>query len=218
MSTDTAANVFRSAATGVTIAGDTVFAAVWHNRNDGGGSREALLIALDRLSGRELWLVTLPVGASGGVSVSAAPLVFSDIVVFATTDGYVFGVNRTSQRVAWTFRSAQFVYTTQAQPASYEDAVYVDGGDERLYALDVHTGAVLWSVPSVSAIRDLLATARRIYIPSDNKLAIHDRADGRLVTTVTLPLNRELMRTAPAARGDQVFITRSSAAWSFREP
>lgn len=218
VSSDTAANVFRSGATGVAIAGDTVFAAVWHDRDVSSGGRDAFLVALDRQNGRELSRVALPRGTNGSVSVSAAPLVFTDVVVVATVYGYVYGVNRTSLEIAWTFRSAQFVFATLSQPAAMGDVLYIDGGDERLYALDAHNGAVLWTVASVGAFRDLFATSRRVYVTNGHSLLVHDRADGHNVATVTLPVDGEIMTTAAAARGDQIFITRSFGAWSFREP
>src|SRR3954469_8500384 len=53
-------NQFGSRVFGVTLRGDTVFAATVRWLNNGGGSLVGDLIALDRVTGRELWRFTAP--------------------------------------------------------------------------------------------------------------------------------------------------------------
>ena len=95
------------------------------------------------------------------------------------------------------------------------DVVYADGGDERLYALRANDGSVIWSVSSRALTEDLLVTDRHVYAISDGYLAAYDRESGATVATKQLSFNVDVFETAAAARGNQVFITRTTGAWSF---
>ncbi len=218
LQTDTAVNVFRSGATGAAVGGDTLFVTVWHLTNLLGGTRESLFVALDRATGAELWKIVLPQPGSGG-AVNAAPLLFADLAAVLTIDGRLYAVRRSTGAIAWQYRSPAYASGTLAAPAVVGNTIYATMGDEMLTALRADDGSVLWSVPPMDAVRDLLATDRRIYVPRDGLLNIHDRGTGALVATgrVNGP-NGGAFTTAAAARGDQIFITTSEGAWSFREP
>jgi outer membrane protein assembly factor BamB len=215
LSTDTAMNVFRSGAEGVSVSGDTLFATVWHWTTRQGGFAEVLLVALDRNSGQELWKLVIP----SAVAVAAAPLLVNDLAIVATKHGQLCAIRRSTREIVWQFQSPNFVYTTDAQPAVFGGNLYFDGGDEHLYALKAADGTLVWSVPSIGATRDLLATDRRIYFTNYTELVAHDRASGALVArALPKPGGVEVFETAAVANGSQIFITRTSGAWSFREP
>lgn len=91
---------YRSGAMGVRLSGDTVFASVWHSLNQTGTQGEAWVVALDRLSGKELWRVVLP-KLSSGTTVNNAPAVWRNLVYLTMTSGDLFAIDRTTQQVAW---------------------------------------------------------------------------------------------------------------------
>lgn len=218
LASDTAANVFRSGAHGVAVSGDTVFVTVGHFTNLHGGTSEALLVALDRSTGAELWKVVLPDNNSGG-AISAPPVLVGDLAITLTQDGVMFAVRRSTGQIAWKYKSARHMFGTLAAPTIAGDTVYASMGDDQLTALRADNGTLIWSMPPLDATKDLLATERRIYVPRDGYLNIHDRATGVLVATgrVKTP-DGGAFTTAASARGDQIFITSTDGAWSFREP
>lgn len=214
---DTAANVFRSGAAGVALSGDTVFVSMWHFTNRAGGTSEALLVALHRETGEELWRLALPV-PNGAGSVSAPPVLVDDLALFLTTNGRIFAVRRSTQQIAWQYRSPAFAWSTTATPVVVGDVVYASTGDDRLTALSVKTGAVLWAVETLGATQDLLATAARIYVPNYGRISVHDLATGALVARGGPEGEDQTFTTGAAASSGQIFITSSAGAWSFREP
>lgn len=208
---------FRSGSMGVRASGDTVFATVWHFLDRQGLASEPWLVALDRATGRELWRVVLP-SYTGGTCVWGAPGFFGNLVIVAAVGGRTWAVNRATQRIAWQFTPpAQFATLSEAEVAG--DRVFVDGGDESIYALDAATGAVTWRAATMSATRDLLVTDRRVYYPRDGTLHALDRATGRQLATARVTPDGDIWETAAATDGrGRIFVTFTKGALSFDEP
>ena len=218
LSSDTAANVFRAGAGGTAVSGDTVFVTCWHWTTLRGGTSEALLVALDRDTGAELWKLLLPEKTSGG-AISAPPVLVSDLAILLNQDGGLFAVRRSTGQLAWKYRSPAYRYGTIAAPVVVGDTIYASLGDEELTALRAADGVVLWSVGPLGATKDLFATDRRVYVPRDGYLNIHHRASGALIATGRVRgTDGAAFITSASALGDQIFITSTQGAWSFREP
>ena len=172
---------------GVRVQGDTLYATAWHYVNALGGLSEEWLLALDRLSGRELWRKVFPAYTSG-VSTQGAPAVFENLVFFTSAGGYEYAVDRFTRALIWQFTPT----TTQAartEPELVNDVVYHDGGDQNIYALDARTGAVRFKAFYGGMTRDdILVTARRIYVSNGGKdLLVFDRLTGVRVANVEDP-------------------------------
>jgi serine/threonine-protein kinase len=213
-----AAGRFRSGSMGVRVGGDTVFATAWHFLVENGVRSEAWLLALDRATGRELWRAVLP-HARGG-TVFGAPALAGPHVVFNTSEVRVYAVDRATGTLAWQFRADSTRRTPSSQVEASGDALYVDGGDSHLYALDARDGAVRWRGRfQTQTSADLLVTDRRVFLPSGGYLYVLDRASGRQVAEVTQPRTADPLFASPAAHaGGRVFATVNGAAWSFDEP
>jgi outer membrane protein assembly factor BamB len=217
-SSDTsAAGVFASGSNGVRLTGDTLFATVWHFVEPLGARAEAWLLALDAKTGAELWRYVQPTYAQA-VMVQGAPAFFRNLVIFATTGGRVTAVDRTTHDVAWTFVNPQAKYMTSTQVEVFDGTVYADGGDERLYALNASTGAVVWSAPTFAADLDLLVTSKRVYSINGGKIRIVDRATGRIVSVVSVSNEYDAVESPATFAGGRVFVTVPGAAWSYDEP
>lgn len=221
--TDTAASghLYRSGAEGVRVDGDLVFATVWHWIIPYGGASEGWLVALDRATGRERWRVTLPNWRGNG-TVTGAPSVHQNLVIASTFFGATYAIDRSTQQIVWRLEAPERKLTPSAQPEVYGDAVYVDGGDSHLYALDARTGAVRWrSAFASQATTHLLVTERRVVLPEGSHLNVFDRRTGRMVAYLTQPRVSEYdaLFASPAAFADgRLFVTLNGAAWSFDEP
>ena len=213
--TDTSTTVFRSGAVGAAVSGDTVFVSAWHFTSRSGGTLETLLLALDRSTGQELWRAVLPTGSA---TVRSAPIVAGPLVIVAPISGHLVALRKDGGAVAWSFRSPDFRWTTSAQPAFADGTLYFDGGDERTYAIDATDGSTLWSTPLRYARRDLVATARYVYVPSDNHLYVLDRPTGRIQAIAAVDASSEIFESSVAASGSRVFVMTTAGAMSFREP
>jgi outer membrane protein assembly factor BamB len=203
----------------VHVSGDTVFATMWHYVNRQGGTSEAWLVAIGRLTGREFWRVRLPYQGSG-VLIEGAPVLHGNLVIVHTVSARTYAIDRTTQKVAWEFTVPAATLSTIAGAELYGDIVYVDGGDRHIYALRAGDGSVLWSAAfPTQADRDLLVTERRITFVEGRMLYVLDRQTGKQIAAVTQPRTSDpLFASAAAFANGVVFVTVADAAWCFDEP
>jgi outer membrane protein assembly factor BamB len=217
---DTATSgVFRSGSMSVRVSGDVVFATLWHFVNRPGGYSEAWLVAIDRLTGKELWRVRLPYEGSG-VLIEAMPVVYENLVIVHTLSARTYAIDRTTQKVVWEFTVPSAHLSTIAGAELYGDILYVDGGDEQIHALHARDGTVVWSAPfPTQATKDLLVTHRRIIFTNGGQLIVLDRETGRTVAITSQPNTYDpLFSSAATFSNGFVFITVAEAAWCFQEP
>lgn len=214
---------FRSGAVGTRVSGDTVFAAVWHFLDPRGLKSEPWIVALDRLTGRELWKTVLPGFPSGGVSVNGAPAVYKNLVILSARGGDTWAIDRTTHQVVWAYQ-AKTTLATVAEVEVAGDAAYIDGGDGNIYALRASDGTVIWKAPfDGGTVVDLLVTARRVYAANGPTVFAFDREGGRLVAQQNVPgLNGpgggSTIGSPAAFDSGAVFVTVAGGAWSFDEP
>jgi len=217
---DTASSgVFRSGAMGVRVSGDTVFTTLWHYLNRAGVTSEAWVVAINKLSGAELWRVRLPYQAAG-VLIQSAPVVYQSLVIVHTLSGRTYAIDRDTQTIRWEFTPPGFMYSTVAGPELSGDQVYVDGGDGKIYAIHAADGTQIWSFPfGAQATRDMLATTRRLLFSQGNLMYVLDRSTGLMVASTGQPhTNDPLFASAAAFSQGLVFVSVAGAAWCFEEP
>jgi outer membrane protein assembly factor BamB len=215
-------SVHRTGAGGVRLSGDTLLVSVWHFLVPNGTRSEAWLVALDRLTGTELWRLVLP-DESNGTLVWAAPSVWRDFAFLNTIDGRRYKVNRFTRAIAWQtglLPSPIGVLSVGSDAVVVGDIIYHDAGSQRLWARRATDGVVLWSTPFSGQFEgELTVTARRIYGSTYGYLNVFDRATGRLVAEIQQPRTGDpVIASAPAFKGKQLFVNVNGAAWSFDEP
>lgn len=216
---------YRSGSNGVRASGDTVFASVWHSLNQNGTIAEGWVVALDRLTGRELWRVILPVQESGTM-VKAQPALWGNLVIINTSAGYLYAIDRTTQAIAWQIEPqpldpGEIRNAVISSPEVYpgEDIVYHDGGNLYLYARRASDGALVWRAPCCQANDDLLVTGKRIFTNSGTLMRVYERATGRQVSVVRPPRDdNRIFTSTPAYSDGQLFVNVNGGAFSFDEP
>jgi outer membrane protein assembly factor BamB len=204
---------------GVVISGDTVFATLWHYVTRLGGASEAWLVAIDRISGEEIWRVRMPYQGAGTL-VWAPPVVYRNLVIVHTLSARTYAIDRLTQKVAWQFVADSAWLTPTSGAELYGDVLYVDGGDSQIHALRPSDGTVIWNAPfPTQSTTDLLATEKRIYVVNGTAVYILDRASGVTVAVAHQPGTYDpLFSSAAAFANGLVFITVADAAWCFYEP
>ena len=98
--------------------------------------------------------------------------------------------------------------------------MFIDGGDQNLYALRAEDGGKLWSAPFASQTsRDMLVTSRRVLFTNGGTLYVLDRYTGHQVVAVTQPRTSDPLFASPPEFGNGlVFVTVADAVWCFDEP
>ncbi|HJQ21498.1 MAG TPA: PQQ-binding-like beta-propeller repeat protein, partial [Gemmatimonadaceae bacterium] len=145
------------------------------------------------------------------------PVVTPEAVIVATIDGELLALDKTSGQVRWHFKSPDFQWSILDQPQLADGVVYWTAGDDRLYALSADHGDVIWSVPCPEAGRDILVTGTRVHVPSD-MLRVFARSNGQSIAAVRVAVPGDAIESQPQAIGSRIFVSESSAIWSFREP
>ena len=214
---DTATNVFRSGAEGTRVSGDTVFVDGWHLTGHAGLTSENWLVALDRTTGKELARVIVASGTGGG-SIFGSPALHGNHVIFAGVGGRVWAVDRSTWQMAWQF-AAKPKYSTFAAAELHGDTLYVDGGDQYLYAINAADGSLIWKTNTGgTATRDLLVTDARVYYPFQGRLKVFDKGTGTFVAEKAVPKLGDIFETPPAFARTRVFVAITPAALSLAEP
>src|SRR5690606_13966538 len=111
-------------------------------------------------------------------------------IFFYSGDAFVYCLNQKTGKLKWKFqtkggllgdRRHDFADYFQSSPVINGDRLFIGGGDERVYALSVKDGQVLWTFKTHGIVHTTPALdATRIYIGSfDGYLYAIDQRDGR---------------------------------------
>jgi outer membrane protein assembly factor BamB len=213
-----AAGIFRSGSMGVTVSGDTVFATVWHFTIRNGITADPWVVALDKNTGLELWRAKVP-HAGSIVTIEAPPIIYENLVIVRVLKGPVYAIDRATRQVVWQFYAGGQISTISGLTL-HGETLYLDGGDQRIYALRARDGAMSWSSPSSGQVnRDILATDRRITFTNGQDLFVLDRGTGAPVTNTKQPRTHDsFFASAAAYANGAIFVTVGDGAWAFEEP
>lgn len=218
---DTSVNgIFRSGASGVTVAGDTVFVTMWHYLQRIGQPSEIVLVALDARTGREHYRVPLPT-YTNYVASQGAPIVVGRIVYVFGIGGTATAIDRETRAILWRFEGQNPTNGTATAGVYRDGVIYIDSGNEHITAVRASDGTVVWSTKFRASFNfALLVTERYVYGPRGQVLFIFDRRTGAIVRELRQPGagDASFIASAPAEAGGRIFLNVPGAAWSFDEP
>ncbi len=108
---------------------------------------QAAMYCVDADSGRVLWRTnTTKVPPFGNGGFYSSPAIAFGHVYAARDDGTVYAFDERTGKVAWFFRTHNFIYGSPAvaHVPGTPPSVYIGGYDEHLYALDARSGRQRW--------------------------------------------------------------------------
>ena len=193
--------------------GSTLFATTEAGYSDNGYLSASAVVALDAATGRERWRFVDGDGSDsqkiGGLAVTDDVLIYSD----PENGQQVVAVDRATRAVRWRVpRRPGFLGTLEA-PAVVEGVAYLAEGDERLYAIDVATGDVRWSVmPDRGSYRGHAVCGS--YLVGDNTaLTVVDRSDGSRVDVLFGGSGENVLQLA--TRGRRLFVATTAGVYAY---
>jgi outer membrane protein assembly factor BamB len=162
------------------------------------GSTDGKMYAVDSLTGGVRW------GVATGGPVTSSPLVAAGVVYFGSVDGVFYALDTNSGKLIWRFQtdgerrfSAPGIHGILprreimpdpfdlflSSPTISNGVVYSGIGDNDVYALDAHSGALRWKFSSGNVIHASPAVAGgALYIGSwDRYLYALDADSGKLI-------------------------------------
>jgi outer membrane protein assembly factor BamB len=202
---------------GVSLRGDTVFAATvrWVDRS--GGKIVGDLIALDRSTGRELWRYTAP-SRSG---FQGAPVLAGDLAIVNDTYSHgLVAIDLTTRQVVWRTDVHEDGYiTAETPPVLVGDTLYSGSTDTQVYALDVHTGKYRWRVGTQAGSIGSTAVCGRLVLVvpfSGGPLSVVDRV--RLIADRPTVLGGDELTGQIAVMGSTAYATGTRGLYALACP
>jgi outer membrane protein assembly factor BamB len=210
-------NTFGSRVFGVSLRGDTVYAATVRWLNFTGGVILGDLIALERSTGRELWRYTGP-SKSG---FQGAPVLAGNLAI--VNDAYSHGlvaIKLTTRQVVWRTEVHEDGYiTAETPPVLVGDTLYSGSTDTQVHALNVHTGAYIWRVGTRAGSIGSTAVCGRLVLVvpfSGGPLSAVDRV--RLISDRPTVLQGDELTGRIAVSGTTAYATGARGVYALSCP
>lgn len=196
---------------GFAVQGDTVYVAETKSLNQYATKLNAIVIALDRRDGRELWRLTLD---GDGRRFYGAPVVAGRLVLAADYYvGGVFAVDRFTGALVWHFDTDPGWIGIAVAPLVIGDEVYAGAGDGDVYAADLATGRVKWKASAGGSISELGVCGRYLWATVPGA-ALVDRHTGQVRRRVATADDR-LLASGYAAAGGRIFAAGHDSMYAF---
>ena len=210
-------NQFGSRVFGVTLRGDTAFAATVRWLNNGGGSLVGDLIALDRVTGREIWRFTAP-SRSG---FQGAPVLAGNLAIVNDVNSHgLVAIDLTTHQVAWRTDEREDGYiTAEKPPVLVGDTLFSGSTDTQVYAVNVRTGAYRWRVGTRAGSIGSTAVCGRLVLVvpfSGGPLSAVDRV--RLISDRPTVLQGDELTGRIAVSGTTAYATGARGVYALSCP
>ncbi len=170
-SSDIAPNApFHAGPVGLSLRGDTVYVTAirWLDPDRHGLVGD--LVALDAHDGHILWTYTAqPPPGHPRAELWAPAVLAGSLAIIGELDGaWLIGVDVRTGAEVWRTPSDTTGYVrTQTPPTVVSDTVYSGSTDTQFYAIDAHTGRILWRIPlSFSLWSASLCGREAVVVPS----------------------------------------------------
>lgn len=187
--------------TGVSVSGDTVYASISRWKNQYGGSRSGLIVALNRLTGTEFWRYETPTDQDDFTErvVVAGPILIGNDLY----GGALIGVNRFTGKEAWRVAATGNGFGPHAPAVLNGDHAYVASEDGYVYDVSTSTGQLLWKANAGGSLDGVTYCGGSVWNMS-GQLERRSATDGSL-TGVFQPGSR--LTSNLSTDGARVYVT-----------
>ena len=212
----------RAGTTGVVVAGDTVYAAVWKWLDATGTVTQQWIVAIDKTSGAELWreVFTALVQQVGVIN---APVVAGRVVAFNLTNGQVFALDRFTRNLLWTTPVRVGGFAVVDAPLVSGDTIFMPQSNAAVTARAIGDGRVIWEQTSAQGDGALALAGTRLYVGGGPYLNALDRSTGTILWAGTLPMKPGVLSSSRAlmsmlgTAGGRLFVSANGGTFCLRE-
>ncbi len=207
---------YESLVKGISISGDTVYAAVERAYSQNGYLATGIIVALDRDTGRELWRHENGTGQDPH-GIIGAPTVAGRLLLASDHRGNAFyAVDRFTGREVWRTPTELGFPGPEAPPIAVGDVAYASGADTYVYAMDLQTGRVIWKTRPAMGSSVFHAVCGNAVFNNFLGLGIVDRHSGKLLGTMFE--GNEHPTSGFAVHDDRIFFLTTEAAYALKCP
>ena len=199
---------------GISLASDTVYVGVTHWIAHNGYLQSAVIVALDRDTGKELWRYQ---GTGDQNGIVATPVVAgNNLIVDDVIFGSVFAVDRFTGKEVWRRSAAPGGYGPKDSPIILGDTAFIASADTYFYALDSRSGQKYWSSVGRGGSFSAGVVCGRYAMGNAQGIDVVDRNTGKKLSSLLSAVGPE--RAFPtshfATDGKRAFITGILWAWA----
>ncbi len=201
---------------GIARGGDTVYVAAERSYSANGYYSAGVIVALDRMTGRELWRYQDGTG-SDSRGVVDAPTVAGRFILMSDLKGHAFyAVDRFTGQEVWRVNTeAGFMGPGQA-PVVKQDVVYASAIDAYVYAMELHTGKILWKTRPAMGGSTKHAVCANTVLNNFQSIGMIDRQTGKVRRI--FHREGEIFTSGFAVYQDLVFVSSTEAIYSLKCP
>ena len=186
--------------TGVAVSGDTVYAAVSRWKNQFGGIRSGIVVALDRTSGTELWRYETPTNSD---DFQARPVVANNLLIANDFfGGALIALNRMTGTEAWRVTAVGNGFGPLAPATLSGNDVFSASEDTYLYDIAASSGQIVWKKGTGSSLDGVAFCGGSVW-GMNGQLERHNASDGALTAT----FNPGGLTSNLATDGTRIFVT-----------
>ncbi|CAA9321609.1 MAG: hypothetical protein AVDCRST_MAG68-1956 [uncultured Gemmatimonadetes bacterium] len=199
---------------GVTVSGDTLYAAVRQYNAANGYISTGWIFALDRGTGRVLWSYRNGEGKDIR-SVSSAPTVAGRLLLASDLHGNsFFAVDRLTGKEVWRVNGARGYVGPRQAPSAVGEMAYITSSDTHAYAVELQTGRIVWKKKLPASSNSFAVCGDRIFAAWLG-LSILDRNTGRVLYQSD-DESSDYPTSGFAVHDDRVFVLGNRAAYAYR--
>ena len=203
---------FKGYVYGVSSSGDTVYANIERFITQNGGFTSAVVVALDKRDGHELWRYETPTTSHGSRD---APIVFENLLIIDDLNGHgIFAIDRFSPFAGEKWRvSAPGNAAGPTTPSFLSQGTLFAGfGGGYFYAIDARSGAVKWSHQTFQWVTGVTACGGSAFA-NVNNIERYDAATGAI--TGHSASDRAPLTSGLVTDGSRVYVVGDDGAHAF---
>lgn len=202
---------------GMTVSGDTVYAAVEHNTGVNGSIGTGDVFALDRRTGAVLWVNRNGDGTALDIYQSAGRVAGRLLLLTADWENEYIALDRFINSIVWRANGNDPYFGMNEAPEIAGDRAYVASHDLHAMALELASGRVLWRTQVRSGANHVAPCGRRLLV-QDLGLSVLDLADGRFLGHGYHSGTNEALHTDFVVMGDRAYVFGRAHLYAFRCP
>jgi outer membrane protein assembly factor BamB len=202
---------------GMTVSGDTVYAAVEHNTGVNGHVGTGDVFALDRRTGAVLWVHRNGDGSGLDIYQSAGRVAGRLLLLSANWANEYVALDRFTGREAWRAHGDDPFFGMDEAPEVRGGRAYFASQDLYARAVDLNSGGELWRSQVASGANKVGLCGNRLLV-QDLGLSVVDLGTGRMLGRGYDGSVNEYLHTDFVVVGDRAYVFGQKELYAFRCP
>lgn len=202
---------------GMTVSGDTVYAAVEHDTGINGHIGTGDVFALDRRTGAVHWVYRNGDGTRLDIYQSAGRVAGRLLLLSANWENEYIAIDRLTGVEVWRAHGEDPYFGMDEAPEVRGIRAYFASQDQHAAALELATGRVLWRTRVRSGASKVALCGKRLLV-EDLGMSVVDLEDGRYLGSAYHSGQGEILHTDFVVVGDRAYVFGQNDLYAFRCP